>query len=564
MAGSRARGAGGEGRRGPFDPRLLHYAAATRRYLGLSVVLGTIATSLLVVQAWILASVLAGVIAGHESLHTCAPRLGFLAAAICLRGLVAYLAERSAHGASAEAKSQLRVAVVDHLVAPGCGADVDAAKVALGATVGLDALDGYFARYLPQVFLAVAAPSAVVVAICGIDWLSGIIVAVTVPLIPLFMILVGLRTGELIGARQGRLDALGRQFLDAVVALPTLKVFGRAQVQARAMQQAGDQYRSATMDTLRLAFLSSLVLELLATVSVALVAVAIGLRLLAGALTLDAAFFVLLLAPEAYVPLRNLGASYHASADGVAAADRLFEILEQPLAEPRGTSGARVASVGRLEVVDLSVQRGAGAAKVLDRVNLSVDPGEVLAITGCSGVGKTTLLSCLLSMTEPTSGVVLVDGVPLSVLDRSWWFEQVAWVPQRPHLFAGTIADNVALGRQGASWGAITQAIDDAGLTSVVESLPDGPWTVIGETGVGLSVGERQRVALARAFLRDAPLLLLDEPTAALDGATEAVVLAAIGRLVERRTTVMVAHRPSLVRLATRVVELEPASTVAR
>ena len=427
------------------------------------------------------------------------------------------------------------------------------------ATSGVDALDSFFARYLPQLFLAVIVPVTVIVVVSGSDWISALIIAVTVPLIPLFMALVGASTKARMQRQARLLDRLAGHFLDVVAGLPTLKVFGRAKAQAAAIRDITDRYRTATMATLKVAFLSSLILELLATFSVALVAVAVGLRLLGGHLTLAAALFVLILAPEAYLPLRSLGTNYHASAEGMKAAEDVFEVLERPL--PTRGSRRQVPDPSRtvLRVDQLEVRYPGRLLPALRSVTLAVQPGEVVAIAGPSGCGKSTLLSVLLGLAPIFGGSVRVGDADLAELDPDAWRAQLAWVPQRPHLFARSIADNVRLGRPDATDDQVRAAMTDAGLDEVVARLPDGIGTRLGPDGAGLSAGERQRVALARAFLRDAPLLLLDEPTANLDGRTEQALLAAVRRLMVGRTVVIVAHRPSLLALADRVIHLSPA-----
>ena len=340
--------------------------------------------------------------------------------------------------------------------------------------------------------------------------------------------------------------------------LPTLKVFGRAKAQGDAIGEMTDRYRHTTMLTLRIAFLSSLILELLATISVALVAVAVGLRLLGGHLDLRTALFVLILAPEAYLPLRLLGTNFHASAEGMKAAEQVFSVLERPL-PPRGglTLTPDPSAVG-LAVRDLQVTYPGRGHPALRPVSFTVQPGEVLAIVGPSGCGKSTLLRALLGLVSSDAGSVRVGGLDLRELDIDAWRSRLAWVPQHPHLFATSLADNVCLGRPDAPAPEVARAIADAGLEEVVARLPRGLDTQLGERGAGLSAGERQRVALARAFLMDAALLLLDEPTANLDGGTEEAVLRAIRRLVAGRTVVVAAHRPELVAMADRVVSLAP------
>jgi ATP-binding cassette, subfamily C, bacterial CydD len=319
-----------------------------------------------------------------------------------------------------------------------------------------------------------------------------------------------------------------------------------------------DGHRIATMRTLRIAFLSALVLELVATLSVALVAVPVGLRLLAGGLTLQTALLVLLLAPEAYLPLRAAGARFHASMEGLTALDDAFALSPTMTTSPPDASGVSAATASmagpvRLEGVTVAYER----TIALRNVSLDIRPGERIAVIGPSGAGKSTLLGLLLGFASPSEGRVLVDDAELSTMDIEAWRRGIAWVPQRPHLFSATLAENIALGSPDAGGDAIAAAVRAAGLDEVVAGLPDGLQTMLGERGHGLSSGQRQRVALARAFLRDAPLVLLDEPTARLDAASEAAILAATRRLLDGRTAVLVAHRPALLAGADRVIRID-------
>jgi thiol reductant ABC exporter CydD subunit len=553
-------------RAGPLDPRLLHYARSTHRYLVLTVILGGCTAFLVVAQAWLLAESVSGAFIHHKGLAQLRVPVLLLLATVLGRALVGWLSERLADRTSARAKSELRQALVERVAALGpAGMDrQQAGGLTVLATSGIDALDAYFARYLPQVFLAVIVPVAVIIVALGADWISAVIIAVTVPLIPLFMGLVGSTTREKMGRQARVLQRLAGHFLDVVAGLPTLKIFGRAKAQAQAIADITDQYRRATMDTLKVAFLSSLILELLATISVALVAVAIGLRLLGGHLTLATALFVLILAPEAYLPLRLLGTNFHASAEGMKAAEDVFAVLELPLPE-RGT-GTDLPDLTRsaLRVEGLEVTYPGRSGPALRLSTLTVEPGQVVAIAGPSGCGKSTLLSVLLGLTAATAGAVHIGAVDLAALDPDLWRSQVSWVPQRPHLFARTIAENIRLSRPDACDDDVRKAITRVGLDDAVDRLPQGLATVLGPGGAGLSTGERQRVALARAFLRDAPILLLDEPTANLDGQTEEAVLSSVRTLTAGRTVIIAAHRPSLLLLADRVVTLDPVEAAHR
>ncbi len=540
----------------PLDPRLLTYARSARTYLACSVLLGTATAGLIIAQATLLAGLIAHAFAGGTYART--PML-LLLAVVAARALVAWLQEVTAHRSSASVKAQLRGRLLEHALrlGPAWLTGERTGELATLATRGIDALDGYFSRYLPQLVLAVIVPAAVSARILFGDWPSALTIALTLPLIPVFAILVGLSTRRKTDRQWRALAQLAGHFLDAVAGLPTLKVFGRARAQARAIREVTDRHRRATMATLRVAFLSALVLELVSTLSVALVAVSVGLRLVDGHLGLRTALLVLILAPEAYLPLRQVGAQYHASAEGLAAAERVFAVLETP-PPPSACAGEPGPATIRLEGVTVRYE-GRDAPALAD-FSLTVRPGEIVALTGPSGAGKSTVLAVLLGFARPDAGRVLAGG---AAYDPEAWRARIAWVPQRPYLFAGTLAANIRLGRTDATDEDVRHAARAAGALDFAEALPSGLDTVLGERGAGLSAGQRQRIALARAFLRDAPLLLLDEPTSNLDAESEAAVADAVRRLARGRTVVLVAHRPALAALADRVIRLEPAGVAA-
>ncbi|MGR8009596.1 thiol reductant ABC exporter subunit CydD [Streptomyces hypolithicus] len=556
----------------PIDPRLLRYARATRFFLAAVVVLGLAGAGLVVAQAMLIAEVVVGAFErGLDGSQLRTPLI-LLAAVALGRGLVAWLTELAAHRASAAVKSELRGRLLERAAALGpgrltgggispAGAEPSVrggvgSLVAL-ATRGVDALDDYFSRYLPQLGLAVVVPVAVLARIVTEDWISAAVIVVTLPLIPLFMILIGWATQARMDRQWRLLSRLSGHFLDVVAGLPTLKVFGRAKAQAESIRTITAEYRHATMRTLRIAFLSSFALELLATLSVALVAVGVGMRLVHGDLDLYTGLVILVLAPEAYLPLRQVGAQYHAAAEGLSAAEEIFEVLET---QPRGPVGTAEAPTGTLRLEGVTVRHAGRSEASLDSASLVVGAGETVAVVGPSGVGKSTLLDVLLGFAPVDEGRVLVgDGpgaVDLASVSIERWRERIAWVPQRPHLFAGTIAENVRLARPGADSAAVAWALREAGAYDFVAALPQGVETRLGEDGRGLSAGQRQRLALARAFLADRPLLLLDEPTANLDGESEAGIVDAVRRLAAGRTVVLVVHRPALLAVADRVVEL--------
>ncbi|SCF47413.1 ATP-binding cassette, subfamily C, CydD [Micromonospora matsumotoense] len=543
--------------RRPFDPRLLRRVPAARRDLAVLAALGGLTALLVVAQATALATVLATAI--HGRLDTAA--LAGFVAAVGGRALVSWgqgtVAARAAATVKATLRADLLSAVGRH--GPGWVAGQRAGQLATLTGRGLDALDAYFTGYLPQLVLSVTVPAAVLARLVFADWSSALIIVLTIPLIPVFGALLGWQAQAATERQWRRLSMLGGHFLDMVAGLPTLRAFGRARAQTEVVRRMADGHRVATMKTLRIAFLSALVLELVATLSVALVAVPVGIRLLDGGITLATALLVLLLTPEAYLPLRTAGSRFHASMEGLTALDEALTVSAVTTGPTAGVS-AGPATVGTPsgadEIVFTDVTVAYERTTALRDVTLTIRPGERIAVVGPSGAGKSTLLGLLLGFVTPTAGRITVAGVDLADVDPDDWRRQIAWVPQRAHLFAATLADNIRLGAPDTPDVALAGAVTDAALDEVVNALPDGLGTLLGERGHGLSSGQRQRVALARAFLRDAPLVLLDEPTARLDTASESTVLAATRRLVAGRTALLVAHRPALLADADRVLHV--------
>ncbi|NVI29135.1 MULTISPECIES: thiol reductant ABC exporter subunit CydD [Streptomyces] len=539
----------------PIDPRLLRYARATRFFLAAVVVLGALGAGLVIAQAMLLAELIVSSFEQRFDTGDLTTPLLLLVAVALGRALVSWLTELAAHRASAAVTSELRMRLVERAgqLGPGWLGDRRTGSLIALATRGVDALDDYFARYLPQLGLAVVVPVAVLARIVTEDWVSAAIIVVTLPLIPLFMALIGWATQSRMDRQWGLLSRLSGHFLDVVAGLPTLKIFGRAKAQAASIRRITHDYRRATLRTLRIAFLSSFALELLATLSVALVAVTIGMRLVHGDMDLYTGLVILVLAPEAYLPLRQVGAQYHAAAEGLAAAEEVFAVLETPVPH----TGTQAPPAGALAFEGVTVRYPGRDAPAVREATFTVEPGETVALVGPSGCGKTTLLQAALGFVAPAEGRVTVGGTDLAEVDREQWHQRIAWVPQRPQLFAGTVAENVRLARPDASGAEVARALEQAGAREFVAGLPAGAETELGEDGAGLSAGQRQRVALARAFLADRPVLLLDEPTASLDGASEEAVVEAVRRLAVGRTVLLVVHRPALLAVADRVVRLD-------
>ncbi|MFC3964348.1 thiol reductant ABC exporter subunit CydD [Nocardia jiangsuensis] len=558
-------------RRAPIDPRLWRYARSARPYLVLTVVFSALTTVAVVVTAVALARVLAGVITepAARGFGAWTPELLALVAALTGRAVIAWWQSRLAHRAGASVVAELERAVLAAGAAlPPRELERRRTELAVVVGTGLGGLRGYLTGYLPALLLAVFVPPIVLAVIALHDPVSGGIVLVTLPLIPIFMVLIGLLTQGRAAATLAATTRLSDQVLDLFAGMPTLRALGREggdRSMAGVVAELGESLRVRTMRTLRIAFLSSAVLELLATLSVALVAVSIGLRLVFGEMGLYAGLVALILAPEVYLPLRTVGERFHAAQDGMAAADRAFAVLGP---EPGGSGGAagsrtaaaatvrraeRPAAPALIELERLSVDGRSGAAPFA--LSAVLRPGAVTVLTGPNGCGKSTALQVILGLAAPGSGRVTVDGTDVTALDPEQWWARLAWLPQRPVLVPGTLRENVEL--LGAHPVDLDAACAATGFDQVLAELPNGWDTVVGVGGAGLSLGQRQRLALTRVLCADRPVLLLDEPTAHLDAASEAAVLAAIReRAVAGATVVVVGHRESVLAAGDTVVEV--------
>jgi thiol reductant ABC exporter CydD subunit len=534
----------------PFDPRLLRHARRARLPIAAVVGLGALAAGLIIVQAQLLADGIAAAFTSGATLGALRGILVALAAVVAGRVAVAWVSEIASYRASAAVKTELRRRLLARAVelGPRWLAGRRSAELTALATEGIEALDGYFSKYLPQLVLMAVVPVAVLVRVGLADPIAAVTIAATLPLVPVFGALVGKATGDYAQQRWRALAVLSHHFLDVVSGLPTLKVFGRSKEQRAEIGKVTGDYRRATMDTLRVAFLSSLVLELVATMSVALVAVEVGLSLVYGHLSLRTGLLALILAPEAYLPLRQAAAQFHASADGLAAADAAIEVIETPGPVTRERRAPAPRAI-RAEAV--SVAHAGRSYPAPDNFSALFRAGEITVLAGPSGSGKSTLVDVLLGFAQPSAGRVLIDGDDLTGLDCETWRAQVGWIPQQPYLFPGTVAANIRLGWPDAPDDAVAAAARAAALDDVPLDR------LVTEGGGGLSSGQRRRVALARALLPGRPVLLLDEPTAGLDPETEDRVLdtlraqAAAGRIV-----LIAAHHPRVIGVADQVVRL--------
>ncbi|MGO2751301.1 MAG: thiol reductant ABC exporter subunit CydD [Pseudoclavibacter sp.] len=552
----------------PLDPRLLSHAASARSFFVLGAALGAVQTASIIGFAWLVTHLIVSAIAGQR-VEELLPWFAALLAVIVVRSAATWGMEAISARAAAKVKSELRSKLLASIakLGPAWLAGTSSSRLTTLAGPGLGALDTYFAKYLPQLILTAIATPVLIVVMAMWDLPSAITVIITLPLIPIFMILIGWATEKVQQRQWTALSTLATGFLEVVEGLSTLKIFGRAQRQPARIRQVTDDYRVATMKVLRLSFMSGFALELLASLSVALIAVTIGIQLINRDMTLEVGLFVLLLAPEVYLPLRQVGAQFHAAADGVAASDDVFAVIEEAdeaPGEPQALSGARAETrparepgTGR-DLVFSDVTAGYDGRTVLRDYHLVAPAGEVTAIVGPSGAGKSTLLAVARGAIA-ARGSVTIGGELLSGDARR---AAIAWMGQSASLIEGTVADNVALGQPDASPDEVRLALAASGLEFL------GSERMLGVAGAGLSGGQSQRVALARTLLRarrlDCPVVLFDEPSSALDAETERRIAAAFRSLAdEGRVVLVVSHRRALVASADSVHTIERLEAVA-
>jgi ATP-binding cassette subfamily C protein CydD len=527
--------------------RLLGQAWAARLHLVLAVGLGTLTGFILVCQALVISQIVAGVFLAGQTLNDVQPTLLVLLALSLARAILTWGSEVSAHHVAGRVKHALRQRLAGHLLVLGPAYARGERSGELTNTIveGTEALEAYFSQYLPQLAMAALVPLTILAFVFPIDLTSGLVLLLTAPLIPVFMVLIGDAADRLTRRQWTSLSRMSAHFLDILQGLTTLKLLGRSREQAQTIATISEEFREATLRVLRLAFLSALVLEMVATIGTAIVAVEVGLRLLYGHLTFERAFVVLLLAPELYLPLRTLGTRFHAGMSGVEAAKRIFEILDTPAPVAMPADRCRCLPELRYAIrfQDVSFAYGDSQRDAVRCATFDISPEQKTAIVGPSGSGKSTITQLLLRFIDPDRGSITVDGRPLASLDPSAWRARVAWVPQNPYLFNASVKENIRIARPAASREEVERAALLAHAHGFIQALPMAYDTPIGERGARLSGGQAQRIALARAFLKDAPLLILDEATANLDPDTESQIQASMSRLLQGRTALVIAHR---------------------
>ena len=531
-----------------------------RIFLICTIALGMLGAVATIAQMFFLSLVVDRVFLAGESLEEVRALLLLLLGAVVLRSGLLWLREVVAQRGAVRVKNQLRERLFAHLMllGPNYTGGERTGELSATAAEGVERLEAYVGRYLPQMALSVFVPLLIFAYLLSVDPISAVLLLATAPAIPVLMILVGSHAEEHMQGQWAALSRMSAHFLDVLQGLPTLKIFGRGAAERERVAEVSDEFRARTLKVLRYAFLSGFVLEFIATLSIALVAVALGVRLLIGNIPFEAAFLVLLLAPEFFRPLRDLGVHRHAGMEGKTSAERIFEILNTPEPTSKASGPASQPSVPLSIEFNFVGYGYPGSEKpALSGVDLTLPVGTCTALVGRSGAGKSTLVNLLVRFLDPDSGRITANGVPIDELSVEGWRENVALVPQRPYLFYGSVLENIRLARPDATREEVERTAELAGASGFIERLPRGFDTEVGERGVRLSGGEAQRVAIARAFLKDAPVLVMDESTSSLDPESERLIGDALVRLMQDRTVLVIAHRLNTVYRADRIAVLQ-------
>jgi ATP-binding cassette subfamily C protein CydD len=549
---------GDQGKDGRAAERWLFTEAASLRTLFIWNILAALLSALLlVVQSWLLADACHAIVIASVQVASLYPLVRWLFAIIVVRSLLAWIAEKTAASVAATLKQRLRKRVLKLLLdTPPAGRPGSTASLAETVIHGVDSLESYFTRFIPHLLLAAAVPPLIFVFVVPVEWRSTLVLLFSAPFIPLFMVLIGKGAERLNRNQWNRLSQMSGHLLDLIRGLPDIRICSAVKREAEAVARVSEQYRLSTMGVLRVAFLSAFTLEFFTTVGTAVIAVIIGFRLLGGSLELKHGLFILLLAPEFYLPLRTLGASYHSRMQGVAAAEKLLPLLNLPTAS-RVQSDLKPLPTAPFHLAcrDLCFSYSGTRGELLD-VTLELMPGTITAIIGASGSGKSTLAALLTGLARPLSGTVTVNGINIDELDQDQLRQKLAWVPQKPFFFNGSIRENLTIGLAAQSETAIFSALRAANAHDFVSQLPEGVDSNLGDRGAGLSGGELRRLALARAFLRSAAIIILDEPTAGLDSNNELLVCQAIKAFAKGRTILLISHREETVKWADRSYRL--------
>jgi ATP-binding cassette, subfamily C, bacterial CydD len=532
-----------------------------RLYLATAIIIGTISGLLIIVQAYSLSHLINAVFLLSQTLTQVWRLMLLLLAVILLRAIMAWCSMATANRIASLTKISLREKLLLHLFALGPAYTRSERSGELINTIveGVESLDPYFSQYLPQFFLSLLIPVLLLIAVFQVDIPSAIILLIMAPILPFMLAIAGMMAGAETKRRWQTLSLLNAHFLDVLQGLTTLKLFGCSEQEVEYVRTISERFRQATMGTLRLAFFSSLILEEGAAISTAIIAVEVGLRLLLGQLTFQSALFVLLLVPEFFQPLRLLGTKYHTGRNGVVAMQRISAILDIPVQHPLTPEPPSVLltppspGLNPIHFVDVSYAYDS-QRPALQSVSFQISPGQKVALVGPSGAGKSTIAQLLLRFIDADSGAIYIGNTSLVAISPQAWRKQVAWVPQHPYLFNASVAENIHLGCPQATLREIKEAAQSAHAHQFICSLPQGYDTIIGEQGSRLSGGEAQRISLARAFLKNAPLLILDEATSFLDPQYEVQILDALAHLTQGRTVLIIAHRLSTIYDADQII----------
>ncbi|MDD7384939.1 MAG: thiol reductant ABC exporter subunit CydD [Actinomycetaceae bacterium] len=551
----------------PVDRRLLTYASAARHYVIGLAIFGFVLAGLVIVQSIAISAAISPVIDGTKTFRDIGIPTLIFTAAFALRTILTYIQQAYGHRAAVRVIADLRGQVLDHAAALGSRwlTQGHTASTVTLVTSGLDDLEPYFVNFLPQLLLCCTVVPMAILVIGILDWISALVIVLCIPLIPIFMILIGLMTKKYSDARLQAMQDLGDQLLDLLAGLTTLKALGRERGPKQRVNDLGIDFAHKTMQTLYVAFLSGAALEFLATLSTALIAVEIGLRMVTGSVGLFAGLAIIMLTPEVFKPLREVGSQFHASSNGLAASQRVFDILETPLPVRTGNSEAPNLAHAVISLNELSVHAPGRNLLAPSHVTATIEPGTVTALRGKSGSGKSTTVSVLLKLINASSGSVTIDGQDVATIESDSLWNQISWVPQQPAIVPGTVLENMGLHSiEEANADGLRHAADLSDFTSVVDSLPDGWNTVVGQGGTGLSLGQRQRLALCRALIQARPLVILDEPSAHLDAMSEEYVTRCVTQLRRQGHTVLViAHRHALLAVADKVIDIQSSSLPA-